>query len=234
LISISTSHDPADGIQKIRCDMRGLRGFSGQDILNLPKPVAGFDQDTLEPGSVSKLDVGAHVPHDKGSPEIDLKGFARLLNETGLGLSAIALTGELRNRPRRVMGAEKYPVDDTLFLFDMGHHKVVNSLHKVHRVIAPGHSGLVRDHEDKKSVTVEHSYGLRHPGKDFEPGHMVDIAHLLIDGPIPIDEYSRFFHFTSDFQIVTRNKYKAMEAQSPEDRSRIEELVDRRLKALKL
>lgn len=194
MISIATPDDPADGIQKIVGNVHGLRGFVWQKILDLSKPVTCFDQDALESGPMSQFDVGAHVSDDKGSLEIDFKGFACLFDETGLGFSAIAVMGESRNRPCWVMGTEKDPVNVSLLFSHPRDHEVVKSLHKIQGVIAPGHSGLIGDHKHEKPVTVEHPYGLRHPGKNSEPAHVVDVTHLLIDGPIPIDEDCRFSH----------------------------------------
>jgi hypothetical protein len=210
LISFSASQNPPDSVQEILCNIYGLRGFLREDILDFPKPVPCFDQDARESGPVREFDVGAHVADDKGTLEIDLKGIARLLYETCLWFSAIAVTGKFGNRSPRVVRTEKNPVNVPFFLFDPGEQEMVKCLHKIQGVIAPGHSGLVGDHKDKEPVTVKHSYGLRHPRKNSETVHMVDIAHLLVDGPVPIDENRGFFHLSSVSKTVTRSEYKAI------------------------
>jgi hypothetical protein len=104
------------------------------------------------------------------------------------------------------MGTEENSVNGALLLPYHGDQKVVKSFDKIQRIVASGHAGLVGNHKDKKPVTVEHSYGLGHPRKNSEAAQMVDVAHLLIDGPIPIDEYRRFLHFTSSPNKVTGYK----------------------------
>ena len=93
------------------------------------------------------------------------------------------------------MGTEKDAVNVSLLFPDPGEQKVVKGFDEIQRVVASGHSRLVRNHKDQKPPTVEHPYGLGHPGKNSETARMVDIPHLLIDGPVPIDEYRRFDHF---------------------------------------
>jgi len=94
LIYVSASEDPTDGTQKILCNMSGFCGLVRQNILDLSKPVTRFDQDTRNSGPPGQFHVGAHIAYEKGSREVDLKGFACLFNKTCLGLSAIAVVGE--------------------------------------------------------------------------------------------------------------------------------------------
>ena len=94
LITVSASEDPADGVEKILCNVRGFCGFARQNILYLSKPVTRFDLDTRNSSPLGQFHVGAHVAYEKGSWEVDLKRFAGLLNKTCLGFSAIAVVGE--------------------------------------------------------------------------------------------------------------------------------------------
>jgi hypothetical protein len=155
---------------------------------------------------MGQFDIGTHVAYDKGSPEINLKGPASLLDKTCLGFSAIAVTGEFGDRPCGVMRTEEDPVNDSVLFLYPGDQDLVKRPHKFQGIIASGYSGLVGDHEDQKPLTVEHPYGLRHSGKNSEPAHMVHVTHLLIDGSIAIDEYRRFFHFPSVSRAAKSHK----------------------------
>jgi hypothetical protein len=198
--------DPADGIQKVLGNVGGFRGLLRESIFNLPKPVACLDQDTRDSSPVGQFDIGAHVADNKGSPEINLKGSAGLFDETRLGFSAVAVAGEFGDRPFRVMRTEKDPVNACLPLSYPADQQLVKSAHQIQGIIPPGHSGLVRDYENKKPVAVEHSYSLGHLGKNPEPAYMVHIAHLFIDGSIPVDEHRRFFHLPSLSKAGTGGK----------------------------
>ena len=65
----------------------------------------------------------------------------------------------------------------------------MNLMDQVDREIAAGYAGLVGYDDNKVIIPIQQPDGLRHSRKNHKPAWVVDITHLLIDGPVTIDEY---------------------------------------------
>jgi len=70
-------------------------------------------------------------------------------------------------------------------------------MHEIDRVVAPGNAGLIGYDDHQKSKVIEESDRLRHSRNDLEAAQMVDVPHLLVNGPITIYECSGLFHGSS-------------------------------------
>ena len=75
----------------------------------------------------------------------------------------------------------------------------MNLVDQIDGEIAPGYPGLIGYDDNKVIMPIQQPDGLRHSRKDHKPAWVVDVTHLLIDGPITIDEYGRLFQNISPF-----------------------------------
>ena len=60
------------------------------------------------------------------------------------------------------------------------------------RKTAPGQTRLVGDHHDRHLPFVQHADGHGHTGQEPEAADVIDIAHLLVDGAVPVEKNCGF------------------------------------------
>lgn len=69
-------------------------------------------------------------------------------------------------------------------------HFFVDLIKKFGRKVASGKPRLVGHYNGRDSAFVKKSNSLGHSRNEAEPGYMINIPHLFIDGAVAVKEYS--------------------------------------------
>ena len=70
----------------------------------------------------------------------------------------------------------------------------MNLIHQGGGKIAPGRPGLVGDHHHLDPRRIEAADGRDRLGQQYEAAEVIEIAHLFVDGAVPVQEYRRLTH----------------------------------------
>ena len=73
----------------------------------------------------------------------------------------------------------------------------VNLIYQGGGKIAPGRPGLVGDHHHLESGLIEPADGLNGLMEQLKTAQVIDMAHLLVDGAVPVQEHRGLTHAPS-------------------------------------
>lgn len=127
------------------------------------------------------LDVEPAVADQRRAGEIDPELVPSPFEELGAGLSA-------RAAAIRVMRAEVERVDPRPAASEQLVEPGVDALDILARVEPPLDAGLVGHADDQLPVVMDQAHGVGDATEQLEPGGVLEVARVRVEGPVAIDE----------------------------------------------
>src|SRR5208337_2962297 len=133
-------------------------------------------------------DVGITIPHQVGTLKVQVQVAGGPEDKFRIGFATGAAGA-------RMVGADVEAVQSGPPLGQELTEVALHLFQEGQGEIAPGCPGLVADDHYLQARLIEAADGRGRLGEDPEAAQMVDIAHLFVDGAVPVQKYRGVAHF---------------------------------------
>src|SRR5579885_1206591 len=150
--------------------------------------VARQHEGRADSGVARKLRVAVTVADHPAAREVEVEILRGAKNQTGPRLAAVAVEAIRRLADRRVVRAVVNRVEPRASALQLGSQHIVNFADERLFKIAARDARLVRDEDREPARTFERPHGLRREREDAVARDVVDVADLLRDRPVAVNE----------------------------------------------
>src|SRR5215831_9071466 len=154
--------------------------------------VAGAHQHALCANRTAKRDVEPPVADHKGFGRIDPELLHRPVDETSPGLSTVARLRVPGHLAVGMVGTIVVRVDARAALVQKIRHALMHGVDDRLGEETAGDARLVRYEHNREASPIEHANRIDRPRKQLDPLGTIEVAHLLDDGAVAVQEDGAF------------------------------------------
>jgi len=180
---------PLDGVEQVLGHVIRLVGPALPLVLPLAAAVAREHEHAGGADGVSDGDVGDLVAdHDRGA-EVQVEVGRRAVEEPGARLPALAVGAVRQGALARMVGADVEAVQPRAPGGELALELRVDGVQHLLVEVALGDPGLVGGHHRGDGGLVEPANGGGGAREEADPAHVVDVADLLGEAAVAVDEH---------------------------------------------